>query len=245
MDNVQSLPVRVRNDPHWRVLMRPSIYEDERIKTLGRCWELIEQKQVRLRGWPFPFLSNREHERAHGSNWVGSWSDFRGHREYWRLYQSGQFIHLSGIREATDPEWHAKLQRETKGHLSYVKDIDWNAVGFIHITNFIYTVTEVFEFAARMAQANTFGTHVEIAVQLNGVKGFMLTTDWDRAWHSYYAASEDSLAKTWELSVNDLVSDTATRSLDAVFWFFDRFGWHNPPVEVLRQDQSDYLTGRR
>lgn len=246
MDKAYQLPVPVRDQPHWRVLIRPNIYEDERIKTLGECWELIEHNVVRLRGWPYPHLSRKEAERAHGSNWVASWSNFMGHLEYWRLYQSGQFVHLSGVRESTETAWRTKLESVTRNHLSSYGDLDWKAIhGFIHITNFIYTMTEVFEFAARMSQAGAFGDRLDVAVQLNGIKGFVLTTDGDRAWHNYYAASEDSFAKTWEFTVNDLVSDTAGKSFDAVLWFFDRFGWHDPPVEILRGDQDDFLKGRR
>ena len=246
MNKAQDLPVPVRGYPHWRVLIRPAVYNEENLESLGKCWQVIEQNRVRLRGWSYPHLSSRETERENGSNWVASWSDFMGHLEYWRLYQSAQFVHLFSVREATEAAWRAKLLSVTKSHLSLSKDMDWNSVpGFIHITNFIYSMTEIFEFAARMAQVGSFGDQFEIAVQLDGIKGFVLTTDWDRAWHSYYAASQDNLAKTWQVNVNDLISDTAGKSLDAVIWFFDRFGWHNPPVEILREDQSDFLKGRR
>lgn len=240
------LPVPVRQHPHWRVLFRPSSFEEERIPTLGKCWAVAEQNRVSLRGWDYPHVSRRDSERAQGTNWVSSWSDFMERYEYWRLFQSGQFVHLFSVREATETAWRERLKRLTKGHLRYVKDVDLDAVpGHVHITNFIYSMTEIFEFAARLCQAGVYEGTIEVEVQLVDVKGFVLTTDWDRAWHSYYAASENVLGKVWEFRADELVAQSADKSLDAVVWFFERFGWLDPPIQVLRQDQDNFLKGRR
>lgn len=166
--------------------------------------------------------------------------------EYWRFFQSGQFVHLFSVREATESEWREKLKRLTQGHLRHVKDVDWETVpGYVHITNFIYSITEIFEFAARLCQNGIYEGNVSIAVQLKGIKGFVLTTDWDRAWHSYYAASEDEFGKIWEVGSDELVAKSPEKSLEAILWFFERFGWLDPAVQVLRQDQENFLKGRR
>ena len=100
--NTDPLPVPVLEGPHWRVNLRPSEYLPELIPTLSQCFEIIQQTKVHLRGWDYPHLSTRNTERASGSNWIASWTPFMNHNEYWRFYQSGQFLHLFSVREITE-----------------------------------------------------------------------------------------------------------------------------------------------
>jgi hypothetical protein len=241
------LPVPVLDAPHWRVNFRPEEYNPEMIPSLSQCLQIIEQARVRLRGWDYPHLSHRDTERGRGSNWIASWSDFMGQLEYWRLYQSGQFLHLFSVAEATRPGARKELEAQTKGHLGWgdLKDLDWSAIpGFISLINFLYTVTEIFEFAARLSETGLYQGSLNISIGLKGIKGFVLTTEFSRAWYNYYAASEDVLSKTWQIDSKDLLAESAARSLDAVQWFFERFGWMSPPLETLRTDQVNFLKGR-
>jgi hypothetical protein len=240
------LPVRVLADPHWRVNLQPTAYKAELIPTLGECFGIVEQTKVRLRGWDYPHLSHSSEERGQGANWVASWSDFMGHREYWRLYQSGQFLHLFSVREAVDPGWREKLEAETRRHLRSCQDIKWDRIsGYIDIVNFLYTVTEIFEFAARLCQRDLYRGEVRIDIRLNGIAGFVLTTDLNRAWYNYYAASEDQLGRFWTVPSNLLIADSADLALKAVAWFFERFGWLDLALDTFKQDQSVFLRGRR
>lgn len=240
------LPVPVRDHPHWRVQFCPSRYEPELIPSLAACYSTVERTKVRLRGWDYPHISHRPEQHAYGNHWVASWSEFMGHLEYWRFYQSGQFLHLFAVREATEPGWRDKLLSTTHSHLSWNKEINWSAVpGFISVTNFLYTVTEIFEFAARLAQKQVYTGRIMINIRINRIKGFVLTTDWDRAWSEYRAASEDVLGKEWEVETSDLVTASADYSLKAMVWFFERFGWLDPVISVLQKDQERFLKGVR
>ena len=235
------LPVPVLEHPHWRVNIRPGQYQPDAIPSLQRCIELVERNCVRLRGWDYPHLSHRHEERAYGNDWIASWSSFMGHCEYWRLYQSAQFIHVFSVREATEPDWREKLQAETASHLRQLRDIDWSSVpGFLSLINFTYCVTEIVEFATRMAQAGVYQGQLELTIRLKGIRGFVLTTSWERAWLNYYAASEDLIGNTWHVNSDSLLSESAQWVLDLLLWFFERFGWLNPSPEVLRSDISDF-----
>ncbi len=239
------LPVPVLEYPYWRVNIRPNDYQEQLIPNLGKCLEIIEKTKLSLRGWDYPHLSNRETERSFGKNWVGSWSNFMGHCEYWRFYQSGQFLHLFAVRETTDPAWKQKLERDMKAHLSYMDNINWEDIpGFISIVNFIYSMTEIFEFAARLSQTEIHTGLVNINVELRGIEGFVLSADWERAWHSYHSASEENLGNTWSIRSDALVANSTDYALTAIVWFFERFGWLSPSVEVLRRDQENFLKGR-
>ena len=239
------LPVPVLEHPHWRVNFRPATYEPNLIPTLAKCFEIIEKNKLSLRGWDFPHLSRRDTERVHGNNWIASWSDFSGHYEYWRFYQSGQFIYIGAVREATETEWKKKLEDDMKSHLSYMKNIDWTAIpGFISIVNFVYRVTEIYEFASRLCQAQVYSGTLKITIELKGVKEFVLSAPWDSVWHSYYSATENDLATGNEIATDTLVASSKEEALKSIAWFFERFGWLNPPVETIAHDQEKLLKGR-
>jgi hypothetical protein len=136
--DTESLPVPVLDYPHWRVTIRPADYSPELIQTLRSCFDVVEKCKVSLRGWDYPHLSRRPNERGQGENWVASWSTFMGHVEYWRLYQSGQFLSLFAVREFSEKEFGEHLRQITLGHLRHVSGVDWTGVpGFVSITNFV------------------------------------------------------------------------------------------------------------
>lgn len=240
------LPTPVLQYPHWRVNFRPSEYKENLIPSLSKCFEIIERTKLSLRGWDYPHLSRRDTERGQGNNWVSSWSDFMGHYEYWRFYQSGQFIHLFSVREATEREYKQKLKSDMQSHRIFTDgEIDWEAVpGFFSITNFIYNITEIFEFAARLCQSQIYTGTLTIQVDIKRIKGFVLTAPWERAWHSYYAASQDNLSKSQEVDSEQLVAASKDISLSTIIWFFERFGWMSPSKDVIRQDQENLIQGK-
>jgi hypothetical protein len=239
------LPVGVLDGPHWRVNVRPSEYLPERIPSLKDCFEIVEQNRVRLRGWDFPHMRRDRSQCTQGANWVGCWSDFQGRNEYWRLYQSGQFLHLASFRELEEG-WRIQLERETRSHLSFLEDVDWSSVpGFLHIQNVIYTLTEIFEFASRLGQRGIYQGSLTIQVTMRGIKGFVLTTDWNRAWHSYYAPTQDELDRSMTLDADVLIAEAGEQALRMAVWFFERFGWNEAPLEIFKADQQQFLQGRR
>jgi|MTBAKSStandDraft_2_1061841.scaffolds.fasta_scaffold77216_1 hypothetical protein len=246
MNKKIELPVPVLDFPHWRVNFRPAGYAKELIPSLGKCFEIIEKNKVRFRGWDYPHLSNKDTNRGQGNNWVASWSDFMGHYEYWRLYQSGQFLHLFSVREVTETRWREKLESDLRSHLSYMGgEIAWDKIpGFISIINFIYNITEIFEFAARLCQANIYSGKIEIIIELRQIKGFVLTAPWERAWHSYYASNENVLSFLTELESDELVATSKEAALKSILWFFERFGWLDPYENVISNDQENLIKGK-
>ena len=232
------LPVPILRYPHWRISFRPDEFRGLLVPTLGKCLEIIQKTKLSLRGWDYPHLGREEH-RAYGNNWIASWSDFMGHNEYWRFFQSGQFVHLFSVREATEPDFRQHVQ-ERYGR------INWEEIpGFLSILNFVYTATEIFEFAARLCEASVYEGRLTIDIRLKGIKGFILIfTDWDREVDEYYSAGSNELGHSWEIGTSDLIAESLKHSLNAIEWFFERFGWLPPPVEIFRKDQENLLTGR-
>jgi hypothetical protein len=241
MTPVQMLPVPVLEHPHWRVNYRPSTYVVDRLPSLSDCWEVLKRTSVRLRGWDFPHIPPRDAERDYGDTWVGGSSDFMGHVEYWRLYQSTQFLHLGSVRESTQPEFASQLRQIMGSHAG----ADLNLVpGFLSLTNSIYNITEFFEFAARLAQAQVYTDPVTINISINGIQGFMLAAE-DRMWWSAdFVARQPDFRYEKTLTPAELVASAAEHAIECTVWFFERFGWLKPNIDAIRTDQQKLLTRR-
>ena len=83
---------KIRNGPHWKVVVRPPSFEPERIPMLDDYRTAVEDSQVRLRGWPYPYL---DENLERGEDWIASCVEsFEERREYWRFFQSGLFVHF-------------------------------------------------------------------------------------------------------------------------------------------------------
>lgn len=241
MSPVEKLPVAVLEHPHWRVNYRPSSYVADRLPTLSECFAVIQKTRVALRGWDFPHVSSRQSEHDRGDSWIAGWNDFRGHIEYWRFYQSAQFLYLGTVREITEAAWTPKLREAMRFHADSNVDID-AVPGFLSLTNSIYNITEYFEFAARLAQSQTYVDPVTISISLNGVAGFMLAADENKMWSSDFVARRGDLKYETTLAPAELVASAAEHAVTCTVWLFERFGWLNPNVDAIRTDQQKLLT---
>ena len=240
MTAAEALPVPVLAQPHWRVNFQPATYEKHRIPSLQECLDVVQKNRVRLRGWDFPHIS-RAPQLIYGPTWLGSWSDAFDHLEYWRLYQSAQFLYLGSVREVTEKNWNARIREAMKVHADDNVDID-EVPGFLSITEVIYNTTEMFEFAARLAQAGIYTERIHIAISLTGVKNFMLAADENRGWTSDFVTSLNDMTYEIPLTQTDLVASAADHALRCTTWIFERFGWLKPNMGAIKSDQQKLLT---
>ena len=231
-----ALPVPVLDEPHWRVNFRPDEYDPELIPTLAECFRLVEQTSVRFRGWPYPYLSPDERRRR--ANRVESWTNNEYAIEYWRLYQSGQFLHLFTFSENNPRNQHQQqLLRRTYGP---------QTPGYVDFLGLLYTVTEIFEFATRLCQKELYRGSLEITIELEDIEGFRLWSP-DPARHVPYewVSHEPELSKSWSFPSAKLIANSAEYALDAAIWFFERFDWEDPSKDVLRREQQELLSWHR
>lgn len=238
--SAEKLPVPVLDHPHWRVNFRPAVYERDRLRSLSDCLDVLQKARVRLRGWDFPHVPRPE-QLTYGQTWLAGWSDWSKHLEYWRFYQSTQFIYLGGIREVMDLEWEPKLRQTMKWHADSNDDID-AVPGFLDLTNSIYNITEFFEFATRLAQAKVYTDPVTITVRLTGIAGFMLAADQNKRWSADYVAHEAEINYTTTITPAELISSAAEQAMKCTVSLFQRFGWLNPNIDAIRTDQQKLLT---
>lgn len=205
--------------PHFRVQIEPRDFEPNRISKLSDLWALIERTRVRLRGWDYPHLSPTRSERENGHNFIGCWSSF-SQLECWRLYQSGQFAHVFSLAEG-EPRYAEQLAASLWEETSHSEQHEQ----FLDITSRIWTVTEVFEFASRLAHSGLLAAGASISVELNGVQGCALSfRDRSRVMYDVYRATIPTIAYRVDSSGQDLIGNPRDLALDAAEWIFERFG---------------------
>ncbi len=231
----EPLVASIKEAPHWRLVVRPGEFVEERIGNLSECWRLIESSRISLRGWDYPHLDYQQ--RQYGGNWVASWDEFQSHREYWRFYQSGQFLHLFAFKE---DHYRNKAEEKAKSDAPALNDL--SPSGYVEAISALWTITEVFEFAARLVQKADFGDSISITIQMVEVSDRVLyLSDPARDFPRPYIAKESTLGKEWILDTKELLGASSVLALDAAMWFFERFQWMDPPRQALADEQRRLL----
>jgi hypothetical protein len=223
--------------PYWRILIRPALYNSDRVP-FAKLLPTLQQAQVLLRGWDFPHLSHLPEKNVRETHYVGTWDNF-GNYEYWRFYESAQLIHYHGVREQVDEGYRQKLEDVHGADPSATK-------GYIDITNFLYTVTEAFVFAARLATLLRLDEIVHIELALRGITGFILGfSEHGRSLRGPYQWNGGELSNWWDVEARELKVDPGGYALKAVVWFFERFGWEDVNQRALADAQAVFLRRQR
>ena len=235
----------IRGRPHWKVVIHPAAFEKERIPSLDECWRIIERTRIARLGWEYPVVAPEkpndrffpdDEARSRGNDWIASWDMstpvyFRMASEYWRLYQSGQFIHLFTFRESKPVE-------EEYAHW-WGDDDETGYLSFQHAT---HRFTAIFEFASRLIIAGALDAAPVVRIEMKEIKDrrlFFFDTLYRNTDPPLYRAHED-LRQEWRLTLAD---DPAERAREAARWFFERFDYDASEM-ALKLAQEDFLNNR-
>lgn len=231
----------IRKTGHWRVLIRPTVFRKGRMDSLAKCKEIIGESVVRLRGWHFPHLD--KDETSNGIDWIQSGCDFGEIKEYWRFYQSGQFVHYSAITEDYLKE---RIVKEAGVPVNHWPDKSTLPPTFMSIIGTIYRVTEVYEFASRLVEKHILEPSLEISIVLRGMKNRLLFFwEWDRNLLGRYISQlEEFECPREEHDPNDFLAKRREYAAECIAWIFEKFNWDNPPRGLIRETQEKLLQKR-
>ncbi len=218
---IQNLPEKIIQKAHWRVNYRPSIYEKERISNSKAAFDLVRKSLVHRRGWNYPYVSEDNVEQIREMEYVASGCDWGGFVEYWRLYYSGQFVHLFAPRE----------------------NVMYDKPEYIDIPNTLYNIAEVIEFAARLTEKGIYQDSLQISIQIKNIMGFKLAAKSGR-WRGNYSATRNVIGREFEVNTRELLAQTAHIALDTTINILGEFGWDNPPRDILANYLKKFLTGK-
>jgi len=222
---------RVKAVGYTRVVIRP-IDAPEKL-TIAQARDAVEKASVSLRGWDYPHVARRNDE--HGGSetfaeFAQDWCDWHYHREFWRMYKSGQFLHYKALRE----------------DLSKDDSIPTGDRPVLAIGSLIYTVTEVVEFAYRLFRHGLYERGVDIEISIGGMRGRQLwVDDPNRMPFSVpRVTSSDNISLKVSLSVLDLeAADPKNPAMSMLLEIFDAFGWKASPEQIRKQQDQLYGLG--
>lgn len=213
-DTDSQVPQFILAAPYWRITLSPQTYNSQLLASRNDCYGLVEKNAIQIRGWSYP---RKPDSSTKGSDWIGVQTNHIRH-EYWRLYQSGQFINIAGT-------WSKVNNIITDGEI-------------------IYTVTAAFRFAANLCQQEIYTEGITIMMGLNNVKdfGFKVESDLNNLSSQHRKATDNSYQKTWILQSNSLSSTIDEQAFEAIVWFVECF-WSSPliPIESFRKKQQELL----
>ena len=226
---------KIHTKGFWRVNIRPTNFKKQLIPNLSKCWEIIEDSVVLLRGWDYPHLDHKN--RINGNDWIASYVDFRGHIEYWRFYQSGQFIHHFACREDYE------LDESDLSPLSIPSPSP--SGNYLSILSTLYTLTEIFQFASRLCIKNILLPSVEIRIDLFDMKDRQLFF-WD---HSRYLSTPkickmDKISYSNAYSPNDLINNAPDLAREVAVYIYERFNWNNLSKKIFSEEQRKLIERR-
>ena len=231
MTDVGTRLSKIHSTGYWTVIIRPTKFSGKLIRSLSDCWRLVETSKVALRGWDYPHVNDRE--RDVGQDFIQSgidWEEY-GHVELWRFHQSGQFVHHFAASE----DYH---------------QLPWSASDgkperyLLHVSA-LYTITEIYEFAARLAAKDILQPSAYVSISLGNMSGRELA-GWglDDMLPRGYSSQLDAIEVTDTFSPRTLLADSASLALDASLQVFERFAWLNAPHQVLADRQQEFLQRR-
>lgn len=228
---IPNIVSEIRNlDGHWRFVVRPTIYRENKL-SLSEAKNLIRKSQVRLRGWPLPYISDDSLTSHNG--YVQHYSDssiFFRRLEFFRLYQSGQFIFMTNLREDS-PEVKEKVKLAGK------KGLD--------LTNAVYTITEFFEFTRRMANEGIYGPELEMEIWLCGALDRQVyNSDFNREMWGTPTCREPSIQLSYRFTTDKIVTSSDALAITCLETIFHYFNWDKPPTQILEEDQKKFLQKR-
>lgn len=227
---IEEILAKIKSRGYWFVVIRPVKFEEKRIRSLGECEELVRKCAVSLRGWNYPHYGRSKS----GIDYVESVTDWECYKELWRMYQSGQFVHFFSCREDW---WHESSSR-------YVKKAKPGSV--LSVLSTLYSITEIYEFASRLAQKDVFDSELYISIKLHGMRDrrLIILEPMRLLFRDYICAVDDLPLPPKKISVERILGRGHDLALDDTIWIFERFNWHSPPRGILKEEQKKLLERR-
>jgi len=235
--NHEELLEEIRSRGYWRVEFHSTEYQDKSLPNRAAMQDLLSGATVSLRGWPYPYF--RAEETTYNGKWLEGqvkWSYFR---EYWRLYESGQWLHYLGLRGA----W---ITREElfKGR----SPLPPEHAGYLHVRgDVLFTLTEIFHFAVGLAQGGILDPAAFLSIQLHNTRDYMLFESFERFFtYNYVNQSTRPIEQQQALPVGELSAVADQMALETAIKVFSVFGWvpSDAAIRTLAEDQKKLIERR-
>lgn len=216
---------QIKSRGYWRVALRPNVFVPDAIPRLGILEETVQTCVVQVRGWDYPHWPKAGVARlADAIEGITNWED---HKEHWKAFKSGQFVHFFAMRE----DWF----RENSGW----RRIDVTPGAVLAFDSTVSSFTEIFLFAGRWAARLPHATAFNVEIGLHGLKGRQLYSfDMNRVpFSGLYQADVPVSSVALVVPTTELIATPRDIAREQVSHLFEQFHWDVNP-DVLRSIQD-------
>lgn len=217
--------------PRLVVSIRPTIY-DAHALTLQQCVTVVDTSQVRTRGWYFPHINREGTGVGEGGRYVFNETGYNGKDEVWRMYRSSQFLFRGKLWEVGDEHYQEKLRDNFRYFSS--SEARERIVGYISFIGLIYSVAEIYAFAANLSQAVPLDSSVAVDISLHDTNGWALASG-DPSVHLDYAyVSTSNLQRSDHiLPIDELVANPLGHAVTATLELFEQLTWFRAGADMI------------
>jgi hypothetical protein len=229
---VEQTIAKIKSHGFWEIVIRPVKFDRERIESLAACKELIEGSVVRFRGWDYPHISINGIKS--GTDWVESHQDWSSHLEYWRMYKTAQFFHIFGCME----DWE-------KFRIYWSKQPCTTPGYGLEPFCALFTLTEIYEFVARLAKRKAFDDTVKVSISLNGMKSRRLvSSEIHTTLNDNCICIIDKIPIDRITSIDEIIGRGKEFAVNDTIAILERFNWFNAPKGAFEEEQDKLINGR-
>ena len=240
--NLNIVIKKIKTSGYWKLVIEPTKPVPNFFNHISEAEDLIENSSIKLRGWNYPHVpnENQQHQgieiQNHRVNGFIIWHHFL---EAWSFYDSGQFVHIFGLRE----DWFKESDWLTEQ--DHLKHIEPNTIlDFVGTT---LSVTEMLLFSQNLINNAKYGDSVRITISLHNVQNRKLTTiDPNRVpmFSNYMATTNEITGFEKVVTKTDLNDNTLLLAEETVIRIFKFFRGFNPPIQVIKDDQKKLIERR-
>ena len=220
----------IRSRGYWKAIVRPTAFVERRVEQRSDLLPILEKNSVEIKGWGFPHI-DRVLAMDEGLDWIGQELVKNHILEFWRFYQSGQFIHYFGMPE----DWTARPS-------PWLQSADGVPRVMLEVGDVVLRFTEIFEFAARLAFTDAWNEGIHIEVVVDNIENHFLQLPelGSGKVTSIHQAGAPKMQYAKDLSREELIATAGELSLDPALQLFSCFGW-KPGIGVIRDLQTERL----
>jgi hypothetical protein len=217
----------IRSRGHVVFTIRPGTFDPGRVP-LTELESILRRCAVQLRGWDVPHIDPQV-PLLRKADRVEQASDWKHHLEQWSFYSSGQLADLSNIRY----DWLDQYD-------PHLVPPGWQPGHALPVTDTVFTITEIFELAARLAFTPAGDEQMEIAISYRGLSGRVLVVDDNRRapFFQDYRYDDETVDVQRSVTREQLASEAWDLAAAASGELFSYFGWE-PAIEVIKGAQSE------
>jgi hypothetical protein len=237
--NHEELLDEIKSRGHWRVEIRSTEFQDNRLPSRAAMEKLMSSAAVSLRGQSYPCYPAEQ--VTYNGKWLEGQCAWPYHKEHWRLYESGQWIHYMGLAGAWVPR-----EQLFEGRLP----LPTPRPGYLHIRgDILYTLTEILRFAIGLVQGGILDPAIFLSIQLHNAHGYMLYENFERIFflsQEFINPSDRPIELQKSVPAGQLPAVADQTALDMAVKVVEVFDWvpGEDGVRMLAEDQKKLVERR-